>query len=128
MKKSEELAKKLGQSLSLTKQKTDNENKAKIENVKLVQKPIKENPVKKEVKKQVVKVEETSTLERIAVSLYETDVKKANEIQVFMLQNGKRVSRSDAVKLALRSTKINDDLLKVFRQVKAEDRRRKPAI
>lgn len=122
MKRSEELTAKLGRSLQLTKdaaaehppttpkasprrtRESDGDGEAKLSGRKT-----------KAVKKEMA--------EPMTVSLYPSDVRKADEIVIYMLQRGKRISRSDAVKLSLRSVQIGPALEAAHQELRAQDGR-----
>lgn len=63
---------------------------------------------------------------KLSISLYPADLARVKAIQSFMLQQyGETVSRSQAIKLALRATPINETLAKLLGDIRKEDGRAK---
>jgi len=62
---------------------------------------------------------------KLSVSLFPADYERMNQIIAFMLKQGVRVNASMALRLALRTARIDAGLLMVLKQVEAEDGRRK---
>lgn len=58
-------------------------------------------------------------------SLYPEDQQKIDEIIFFLHKRGERVNASHAVRLALRSVVLSDNLLSLHNEVKSNDGRRK---
>lgn len=61
--------------------------------------------------------------QKLSVTLYKTDIEKIDAIYSLAASNGKRVTTSDVVKLALRSMSVTPDLLKTLDAIRAEDGR-----
>lgn len=61
--------------------------------------------------------------QKLSVTLYKTDIEKIDAIYSLAASNGKRVTTSDVVKLALRSMSVTPDLLKTLDDIRAEDGR-----
>lgn len=61
--------------------------------------------------------------QKLSVTLYKTDIEKIDAIYSMAAANGKRVTTSDVIKLALRSMSITPDLLKTLDAIRAEDGR-----
>jgi len=61
---------------------------------------------------------------KLSISLFETDVKRLNEICSYMAAQGQRISTSQAVKLALRTAPLSDALTEALNAAKAEDGRK----
>jgi trans-2-enoyl-CoA reductase len=61
--------------------------------------------------------------QKLSITLYKTDIKKIDAIYSLAASNGKRVSTSDVVKLALRSMAVSPNLLKTLDAIRAEDGR-----
>jgi hypothetical protein len=59
-----------------------------------------------------------------SVSLYSTDLEKADEIIDFMRDHGKRITRSTALQLSLRAIPLNQKLVEIYDEIQAEDQRR----
>ena len=60
---------------------------------------------------------------RVSVSLFEKDKGRLDEIVGYMHQKGYRLNTSQAIKIALRSVKIDSLLVKSLEQVNSEDQR-----
>jgi hypothetical protein len=61
-----------------------------------------------------------------SISLYRQDLNKLDEIKSFMAGKGIRnIADSEALRLACRNVKLSDDMLKVFEDMRTEDKRRK---
>lgn len=64
---------------------------------------------------------------KLSVSLYQSDLQRLDEIKDFMKRQGHRnLSDSEALRLACRAVIINDEFLKIYREMQGEDRRRRP--
>ncbi len=61
--------------------------------------------------------------QKLSITLYKTDLEKIDAIYSLAASNGKRVSTSDVVKLALRSMAVSPNLLKTLDAIRAEDGR-----
>jgi len=61
---------------------------------------------------------------KLSISLFDTDVTRLNAICAYMAEHGHRLSTSQAVKLALRTAPLTDDLVVALEAVKAEDGRK----
>ena len=61
--------------------------------------------------------------QKLSITLYKTDIEKIDAIYSLAASNGKRVSTSDVVKLALRSMTVSPSLLKTLDAIRAEDGR-----
>lgn len=61
--------------------------------------------------------------QKLSVTLYKTDIEKIDAIYSLAASNGKRVTTSDVVKLALRSMSVSPNLLKTLDAIRAEDGR-----
>lgn len=65
---------------------------------------------------------------KLSVSLYQTDLKRLDEIKDFMRSRGHRnLSDSEALRLACRTVEIGDGFIKVYREMQAEDGRKRKA-
>jgi len=65
---------------------------------------------------------------KLSVSLYHTDLKRLDEIKEFMRSRGHRnLSDSEALRLACRAVEITDRFVDVYREIQAEDGRRRKA-
>lgn len=60
---------------------------------------------------------------KTTVTLFQADIEKINTIYSFAATNGRRVTTSDVVKLALRSMSVTPELLKILDDIRAEDGR-----
>jgi len=60
-----------------------------------------------------------------SVSLFDNDMKRIDRLIDFMAEHSIKITRSEALKLALRATPINDRLLAIQRKAQKEDKRRK---
>lgn len=61
--------------------------------------------------------------QKLSITLYKTDIEKIDAIYSLAASNGKRVTTSDVVKLALRSMSVTPNLLKTLDAIRAEDGR-----
>jgi hypothetical protein len=61
--------------------------------------------------------------QKLSISLFQTDMTKLDGIRSFMESNGKRISTSQAVKLALRTAPLSTELLEALAAIQAEDGR-----
>lgn len=61
--------------------------------------------------------------QKLSITLYKTDIEKIDAIYSLATSNGKRVTTSDVVKLALRSMAVSPNLLKTLDAIRAEDGR-----
>jgi hypothetical protein len=65
---------------------------------------------------------------KLSVSLYHTDLKRLDEIKDFMRSRGHRnLSDSEALRLACRAVVITDGFMEVYKEMLAEDGRRRRA-
>lgn len=63
----------------------------------------------------------------VTISLYESDLKRIDEIKDFMKQRGYRnLSDSEALRLACRGVEIREDLITLYQSMQSQDGRRKP--
>ena len=60
---------------------------------------------------------------KLSISLFKTDLAKLDGIRSFMESNGKRISTSQAIKLALRTAPHSNDLVEAMAAIQAEDGR-----
>lgn len=60
---------------------------------------------------------------KLSISLFKTDIAKLDGIRSFMEANGQRISISQAVKLALRTAPLSNELIDALAAIKAEDGR-----
>ena len=60
---------------------------------------------------------------KLSISLFKTDMVKLDGIRSFMETNGQRISISQAVKLALRTAPLSNDLVAAQAAIRAEDGR-----
>lgn len=65
---------------------------------------------------------------KLGISLFQTDLARLNEICSFMSARGHRISTSQAVKLALRTVPLSDDLTSALAAVRTEDGRAHGAL
>ena len=61
---------------------------------------------------------------KISISLFETDLARLNELRSYMAARGQMISTSQAVKLALRTAPLSDNLIEALSAAKAEDGRK----
>jgi hypothetical protein len=61
---------------------------------------------------------------KVCVSLFAGDLQRLDAIRDYMQTRGERVSTSQAVKLALRSTPLSEELVQALDQVRREDGRK----
>lgn len=61
--------------------------------------------------------------QKLSITLYKTDIERIDAIYSLAASNGKRVTTSDVVKLALRSMVVSPSLLKTLDAIRAEDGR-----
>ena len=62
---------------------------------------------------------------KMAITLFPNDMTCINEIAVFMQrQAGIFITRSDAIKIALRKVKLDKSIMAIYAQFKAEDGRK----
>jgi len=66
----------------------------------------------------------TGKCTRLTVSLFDGDLARLDAIRDYMADQGHRLSTSQAVKLALRTAPLSDDLLSALDAVKKEDGRK----
>ena len=65
---------------------------------------------------------------KLSVSLYQTDLKRLDEIKEFMRSRGHRnLSDSEALRLACRTVEIGEGFIEVYREMQAEDGRKRKA-
>lgn len=60
---------------------------------------------------------------KLSISLFQTDLARLDGIRSFMEANGQRISTSQAVKLALRTAPLSNDLVEAMAAIRAEDGR-----
>jgi len=60
---------------------------------------------------------------KLSISLFKTDLAKLAGICSFMEANGQRISTSQAVKLALRTAPLSNELTETMAAIRAEDGR-----
>ena len=60
---------------------------------------------------------------KLSISLFDGDLKRLAALRAYMANRGAMISTSQAVKLALRTAPLSDDLLKALDQVRQEDGR-----
>ncbi len=60
---------------------------------------------------------------KLSISLFKTDMAKLDGIRSFMETSGQRISISQAVKLALRTAPLSNDLTEALAAIRAEDGR-----
>lgn len=65
---------------------------------------------------------------KLGISLFQTDLARLNEICSYMAARGHRISTSQAVKLALRTVPLSDDLTAALAAVRMEDGRAHGAL
>ncbi|MGH9439156.1 MAG: hypothetical protein ACRD22_14985 [Terriglobia bacterium] len=66
--------------------------------------------------------------EKITATIYATDWQRLDEIKTFFHQMGYRnLSDSEALRIACRAVRINDELTTYYEDMKREDNRRKSA-
>lgn len=63
---------------------------------------------------------------KLSISLFQTDMAKLEGIRSFMEANGQRISISQAIKLALRTAPLAQDLVTAMAAILAEDGRSEP--
>ena len=61
---------------------------------------------------------------KLSISLFDGDIKRLDAIQDYMRERGWRISISQAVKLALRTAPLSDELVEALKAVKREDGRK----
>lgn len=61
---------------------------------------------------------------KISVSLFEADFQRIEAIRGYLAQRGTIISRSEAVKVALRSVTLGDDLRRALDEARREDGRK----
>jgi len=66
---------------------------------------------------------DTRKCQKLSISLFQTDMAKLDGIRSFMESNGKRISTSQAIKLALRTAPLSTELLEALAAIQAEDGR-----
>lgn len=71
-----------------------------------------------------VAIQATAKCTKISVSLFASDLTRLDAIVAYMAARGHRISTSQAIKLALRTAPLTQDLLAALDQVKAEDGRK----
>lgn len=72
------------------------------------------------------KAKERSHTLKLSMTLYQTDMKRLDEIKEFMKGRGYRnLNDSQAVRLACRAVKIDDQLIGYYLNMQGEDGRRK---
>ena len=60
---------------------------------------------------------------KLCISLFQTDLAKLDDIRSFMKANGKWITTSQAIKLALRTAPHSNDLVEAMAAIQAEDGR-----
>lgn len=68
-------------------------------------------------------VGEDRKCKKLSISLFKTDMAKLDGIRSFMETNGQRISISQAVKLALRTAPLSNELIEALAAIKTEDGR-----
>lgn len=63
--------------------------------------------------------------QRLSISLFQTDMARLDGIRAFIQSSGKRISASQAIKLALRTAPISTELLIAMDEITKEDGRGK---
>ena len=71
----------------------------------------------------VLPVGEDRKCKKLSISLFKTDMAKLDGIRSFMEANGQRISISQAVKLALRTAPLSNELVEALAAIRAEDGR-----
>ena len=61
---------------------------------------------------------------KLSVSVFDEDLRRVDAILDYMLSHGHRISTSQAIKLALRTAPLSDELLAALEAVKSEDGRK----
>jgi len=61
---------------------------------------------------------------KLSVSLFNADVERLKAIRAYMAQRGEMLSRSQAVKLALRCVPLSDELAEALQAIRSEDGRK----
>lgn len=61
---------------------------------------------------------------KLSISLYPTDTARIREIILYMTQNNCPLSASQAIRLALRSMPIDDNLIQIYNTMQQEDGRK----
>jgi hypothetical protein len=61
---------------------------------------------------------------KLSVSLFDTDLTHLQAIRAYMAQRGEMISTSQAVKLALRTAPLSDELLDALQACRQEDGRK----
>lgn len=61
---------------------------------------------------------------KLSVSVFHTDLDRIQAIRSYMAQRGAMISTSQAIKLALRTAPLSDDLVAALDQTKGEDGRK----
>jgi glutamate-1-semialdehyde aminotransferase len=61
---------------------------------------------------------------KLSISLFQTDLERLQAIRSYMAQRGAMISTSQAVKLALRTAALSDDLQQALDAIRVEDGRK----
>jgi hypothetical protein len=61
---------------------------------------------------------------KLSISLFETDLERLGSIRAYMATRGEMISTSQAVKLALRTAPLAEDLMAALSAIRAEDGRK----
>lgn len=68
----------------------------------------------------------TEGTNKLSISLYPADLTRLDEIKAYMRSHGvRKVTDSEAIRLAVRSTGLGDELERQYERMKSEDLRRK---
>ena len=62
---------------------------------------------------------------KLSVSLYDADLTRLDSIEDYMRARGHRISRSQAIKLAVRTAPLNESLVDALEAIRREDGRGK---
>lgn len=60
---------------------------------------------------------------RLSISLFPTDLDRLNAIRSYLGARGHQITTSQAIKVALRTSRLSEDLTEALRAIKAEDGR-----
>jgi len=61
---------------------------------------------------------------KLSVSLFARDLQRLDAIRDYMASRGERISTSQAIKLALRTAPLSEDLAKALAAIRSEDGRK----
>ena len=65
-----------------------------------------------------------TTCTKCSVSLFQTDIERLDAIYDYMRDRGHRLSRSQIIKVALRTAPLTDELMQAYEESKNEDGRK----